>query len=956
MSLNSAAIPQADRVERALEYAVLTWHRQLALRDLLFHGRDALYYRSAAQVLGLVDAWGQPSERVAEFCGGEQDPIELLRGCFHDCPVGLAWAQWAHAPLWQVDPDSAEEFLAATTNLSQSTVARRAKSLRAWLDVLRPELVEDEPPIEELRGQLLDRPVHSFDLSNRTFNVFRRERITLVRQAVALGREGLLGLWAFGSGCARELDAALREQPPGEGLDELHQALLADEVDTEAPVEIAPTPTTTPTVAEALGFDPTKFSDIVQLWHAIVGRLSEREQLIITRRCGGLGTVETLTQLGQALELSRERIRQIQAHALEQLREAPGWLEEIRGRLAALQGSASSLWLSQLEHDPWFGPLTERPELLRFLTRHFLEPQWVCYRWDDGVVLTRQRAREPQELLQAVRERASAHAWPGPIAQLEALVDEVLRGSDSEDLRDLLLEQVRAQAIFDDEAEPSRVIGFGSSRDASIRALLAQSPEPVAVAEIQRRLGRGRIPSECIYVRRGFVTLADHFVGFDRWQERLVPEVERVMQGEDPGLQWMAADLFSALAQSSRLPEWLTPLVLAGMLRRSRRFDDLGRQRFALLGSGSGERVQLLPAVVEILERSGHPMAEDTVFEALGRRTKVLPVTASLLRTMVPVFPLGDGRLGLVERDLPGGSAAVHEAEELLETELRARGRGLTSFQALELVRPLSRAHAEWTESMIGVVPRMSAVLVSSRWGIGLETWDDCRIPSTADLLRDLLDEGDGATTVARLQAKIVELHGQPAVRATLAGTANSIGAKVRGEWILSREVEEPPPSGDRPQLEEPAVPVELPVPAPVPAPAPRVVSAELPSVSELGVPRASRQLFSKLAHEPVGDWDALLDRCARHAAEFEARLATNEFLPVQDARNILAGLRTLVARVLESGDPLAQRLAWILGRYFEIDADGELDFAIGGLDDDLELFNALTSHLGMDELAIAFS
>lgn len=39
-----------------------------------------------------------------------------------------------------------------------------------------------------------------------------------------------------------------------------------------------------------------------------------------------------------------------------------------------------------------------------------------------------------------------------------------------------------------------------------------------------------------------------------------------------------------------------------------------------------------------------------------------------------------------------------------------------------------------------------------------------------------------------------------------------------------------------------------------------------------------------------------------------------------------------------------------------EIAADGERDFAIGGLDDDLELFNALVSYLGMDELAIALS
>src|SRR5690606_20503184 len=180
--LNTTAIPQADRVERALEYAVLTWHDELSLRDLLFQGRDALYYRSAAQLLGLVDGRGQPTELVAKFCDADGDPLELLRECFEHSAVGLGWARWAQTPLWRVDEESAEKFLAATTELSEATRARRAKSLRAWLASLRPEAVEETPTIELLRGRLLSRAIHSFDLSNRCFNVFRREQITTVRE------------------------------------------------------------------------------------------------------------------------------------------------------------------------------------------------------------------------------------------------------------------------------------------------------------------------------------------------------------------------------------------------------------------------------------------------------------------------------------------------------------------------------------------------------------------------------------------------------------------------------------------------------------------------------------------------------------------------------------------------------------------------------------------------------
>jgi hypothetical protein len=128
---------------------------------------------------------------------------------------------------------------------------------------------------------------------------------------------------------------------------------------------------------------------------------------------------------------------------------------------------------------------------------------------------------------------------------------------------------------------------------------------------------------------------------------------------------------------------------------------------------------------------------------------------------------------------------------------------------------------------------------------------------------------------------------------------------------------------------------------------------SDIPQASELGIPRAGRSLFTRLSHEPVGDWDALLDRCNHHAAEFEARLANNEFLPVDEARKLLAVLQTLVAQVRANGSPVARRLVWILGRYFEIANDGDPDFALGGLDDDVQVFNAVTRYLGLAELAI---
>lgn len=138
--LSSSSVPQTDRIERVLEYAVLSHHQHHALRELLYRGRDALYYRSAARILGLMDASGQPTERAVAFSESGEELLELLRQCLEESAVCRAWAQWAAAPsLWTVDAETAPAFLSEAAKLSPATIQRRAKTLQAWFNELRPE-------------------------------------------------------------------------------------------------------------------------------------------------------------------------------------------------------------------------------------------------------------------------------------------------------------------------------------------------------------------------------------------------------------------------------------------------------------------------------------------------------------------------------------------------------------------------------------------------------------------------------------------------------------------------------------------------------------------------------------------------------------------------------------------------------------------------------------------------
>ena len=130
--------------------------------------------------------------------------------------------------------------------------------------------------------------------------------------------------------------------------------------------------------------------------------------------------------------------------------------------------------------------------------------------------------------------------------------------------------------------------------------------------------------------------------------------------------------------------------------------------------------------------------------------------------------------------------------------------------------------------------------------------------------------------------------------------------------------------------------------------------ASPLPSARDLGLPRSARDLYTRLSAEQVGAWPVLLASCLAHVQRFEAALATNEFLPVADARRLAAALPHLRERSTTHADPvLAERLAWIAARYFVIRDDGAQDFEVVGLDDDLAVFNAICGHLGFSELRV---
>lgn len=128
-------IPQADDLDLVYGLTSLLASEQSPnTRRLGLVARQVSYYRHAARILGFLDEGFVVTSVGREIARTDKRTRDRLASIgFRESRVGCAWAEWSGFPVALIDPETAEPFLLAMSQLSESTRLRRVKTLRAWL-------------------------------------------------------------------------------------------------------------------------------------------------------------------------------------------------------------------------------------------------------------------------------------------------------------------------------------------------------------------------------------------------------------------------------------------------------------------------------------------------------------------------------------------------------------------------------------------------------------------------------------------------------------------------------------------------------------------------------------------------------------------------------------------------------------------------------------------------------
>jgi sigma-70-like protein len=457
------------------------------------------------------------------------------------------------------------------------------------------------------------------------------------------------------------------------------------------------------------------------LLRKVVGGLKERERHVLGMRATFDGREHTLEDVGSPLGLSRERVRQIERDTIARLRRTSPWSVLVAERLTAIVGE-SLLTLAELaERDPFFAVSRGERRMFVFFVSKLLKGPLVVARLGRDLMVSRLSADEIDARLAELRDEARRVPYPVAESDLHATLAQRLGW-------DVGLARALAQTMRREwTRHGARVTGFGKGHTNAQLALLRARSEPVALAELKKRFGRGaHLPKQAVSVGGGRVTLRERLPEWDAWSERIGAVCAAAMREGDPHRQWTAAELMALLRQGGEdgLPPWCSDVAaFISLLRNRADLRYLGRGVFSV-GGEQIKRLKILDAIVALLEEEGAPMTEEKLVAQIQSRRGFARTTWATIRFQHPLVRFGDGRIGLSPRDVPGGEKAIAAASRAVFAKLLWNQAEMDAEALRRVVARLGPPFRAWsTELLRSILRHDDAFVFTKSHEVGLSEW-----------------------------------------------------------------------------------------------------------------------------------------------------------------------------------------------------------------------------------------
>ncbi|MBU6522437.1 hypothetical protein KOL72_07760 [Ralstonia sp. B265] len=640
-------------------------------------------------------------------------------------------------------------------------------------------------------------------LSVRASNCMRENAVQVVEDLMLFGVDALLKFEKFGRRSLRDVEEKLVrafEQGPA-------PSIRLD--DNQASARFGAGTLSSVFTEREQQTCPVEITGLNQAFAIVLSLLNERDALTMRLRMGFEGKPKTLQEIGQLLNLTRERIRQREQHCIKVMASHSVWRHDMQARLdKMLLNREDPLPLLGMEIlDPWFTGAESLEEPLDFALEHFCGRRFSLVRTSGIVFVSCLSQVAWDKAVRSARRVLEAAVSQHPTeTEVRRIIDSLLVGA-GEELRPQLWEEATRWAHFsavDGDSDQRQLMSFGAGAESIVEAVLAGSDRPLHFTEIARRcaqLGRhvevrrahNSAANVGLLFGRGSYGLAKHFPLTATEKEMLVAEVEDLIDGADPTRQWHSREIADAMEERGIDFEGrLTPYVVSIALEGSQRLVNLGRMVWTSRSTGArgtSNRIDLHQAVISMLASEGRPMRSGEIKERIERERGLNCFFQ--IQAEGPLVRLGAGFWGLIDRDLPFSADEADAIVDRLVAVLQERGKGLHVSeiqQALEAFVPRV-AQIEDPTVFLGLAQRDDRCGAGRGQYVFLREWGGSRRLTVIESVRRALTAaGADGLTLAAVEEAAVALAERPIPRLLVGQSCSHIGAvydEASSRWTL---------------------------------------------------------------------------------------------------------------------------------------------------------------------------
>lgn len=619
------------------------------------------------------------------------------------------------------------------------------------------------------------RQFHTMSLSVRAANVFSTENIIFVSDLARYDRFSLLKTQNFGrtslADVVQRLNDAIQQGPYS----------IAEKIMDAA--------------------DTTLLAGI----RRSLLNYTDREQDIIRRRMGLDCVSETLQEIGDDHDITRERIRQIESKVLKRLRREEFWDDVLSEKLTALLDRRNiPLPLMGVEAaDPWFAGVTDHPTMLPYILANICNGQPSILKIEGMLYFTflsqekwESTFREAKRLL----ESNVSKGWTRSYSQ--SLIEALLPQSSSE-FRRILWDMSSRLCQFADANVDGELIAYGHGAEQVVEAILWEAEAPLHFSEIGdlakargtkdfdvRRLHNAAAAVGILLGRGTFGSDRHLPISLEEMKE-LALEAEEVIS-DGPARQWHTSEIRAALMEKgSNLAPSCDKYVLDNALARFGGLERHGRMIWSLKSDDSGNigRIELRQAILHQLQEAGRPLRTE---ELRQRLTAVRGVNSVFQITSAdPLIRVGAGLWGLNDRDVPIKRQDQPALLDGLVEILRERGDGVHTSE----LAGISNVLAGLSPSVIfSLASGDSRLKINQGHYLYLSEWGGPRRKSVSEATEMVLAQAAGPLhfdeIVDAVRTNVRRQCDRTAVSACLQGL-EAVHDPVSGQWSAAQQERE---------------------------------------------------------------------------------------------------------------------------------------------------------------------